>query len=315
MKPEKLKDTLHLLQMSEDMQTRIVKGALEDMEKVRLLRQPRRKHWRIKTAAILVIAFVSVAAATHHQKFDNEIILENMDEFKQVNEKPDRDTSVMIGLSSPNSPTPHSLEEMIEGSRFKSKDWESERTIGGGSLSSDRWSRMEMIDAEGPLRSRKVYSYKGAVKTEYTAENPRMLQEFITGDFQLNIDALNTMYQYIPDGNMLYTIKDKHQKYRGMMFLTMYASDDGHSYFQLSSHHDLSSFNDQSNTYVLKNSYDVLYNYTNPHGVEFVIKIYGDCVWASSITKNSSFDLYGGYMSADEVEKVLDQVTLRTDIP
>ena len=168
---------------------------------------------------------------------------------------------------------------------------------------------MEVIDNEGDLRERNIYSDKRDIKKEYTAENPLLLQEFMKGEAYIDLAELNELYNYVPDANVLFYVEDKRGNYEEFCFDSLYADSEGKSYFSLEYWHHEEADDDAISDYIPQSSYDVVYKYVNASGAEFIIQTYGDCVWATCDTEHSYICLYGGYMQTDEIEAVLDCIS------
>ena len=168
---------------------------------------------------------------------------------------------------------------------------------------------MDVIQAEGDLKSRIIYADNGAVKREYTAEDPCTLQDMISGDFQFDLAGLTADFETVPFANVLYNVTDKKDRYVGAHFAVLYAKENG--YFGMEYSHCVEDRNDAHNQFVAEDNHDKAYFYTTPQGVPFLIEAYGDCVWASCTTEHSHISLYGGYLSTDDVEAVLDHITLK----
>ena len=168
---------------------------------------------------------------------------------------------------------------------------------------------MEVIDNEGDLRERNIYSDKRDIKKEYTAENPLLLQEFMKGEAYIDLAELNELYNYVPDANVLYYVEDKRGNYEEFCFDSLYADSEGKSYFSIEYWNHSEADDDAISDYIPQSSYDVVYKYVNASGTEFIIQTYGDCVWATCDTEHSYICLYGGYMQTDEIEAVLDCIS------
>lgn len=65
-----------------------------------------------------------------------------------------------------------------------------------------------------------------------------------------------------------------------------------------------------SPSYIISGSYEVAYYYTNSDGYEFLIKMDNGNVWAFCRTDRSDLSLYGAYLTEDEIEDILDNLSL-----
>lgn len=268
----------------------------------------------VKIAAIAaVVSLLSVTAfAVGIHLFYNPTIVENRDDAfaQQADQAGASGAESGVGIMSPGSGTPPTLEEVTEAYTHKARGWTSEDTMGGAIRPGYQWVSMEVADADGPIRSRYVYAESGAVKTEYTAENPRDLNAVESDCIRMDLSWVNENYSYIPNANFFYTIADEEGKYAGECFEALYAKEDKSAWFTLCYSRDPGSSNEDGSTYLVKGDYDEVYSYTTSDGFEFVIQVYGECSWAFCATKYSTISFYGGYMSQTEIENILDHLDL-----
>lgn len=309
---EKLSESVKKIKMSEESKKRIAQKCLEESQRrneglLSTVTRPKagRKIFRVTAAAVLILCSATAVMAGSGI-FKNPSVVKDIDEIRKIESEGEYGG---YSVSGPNSPTPHSLEEMTESRRFKSDGWTSKDTMGGSVWNRYYWTDMEVIDNEGDLRERNIYSDKRDIKKEYTAENPLLLQEFMKGEAYIDLAELNELYNYVPDANVLYYVEDKRGNYEEFCFDSLYADSEGKSYFSLEYWHHEEADNDSISDYIPQSSYDVVYKYVNASGAEFIIQTYGDCVWATCDTEHSYICLYGGYMQTDEIEAVLDCIS------
>ncbi|MDR4022849.1 MAG: hypothetical protein Q3W84_03390 [Eubacteriales bacterium] len=309
---EKLSESVKKIKMSEESKKRIAQKCLEESQRrneglLSTVTRPKagRKIFRVTAAAVLILCSATAVMAGSGI-FKNPSVVKDIDEIRKIESEGEYGG---YSVSGPNSPTPHSLEEMTESRRFKSDGWTSKDTMGGSVWNRYYWTDMEVIDNEGDLRERNIYSDKRDIKKEYTAENPLLLQEFMKGEAYIDLAELNELYNYVPDANVLYYVEDKRGNYEEFCFDSLYADSEGKSYFSLEYWHHEEADNDSISDYIPQSSYDVVYKYVNASGAEFIIQTYGDCVWATCDTEHSYICLCGGYMQTDEIEAVLDCIS------
>lgn len=309
---EKLSESVKKIKMSDESKKRIAQKCLEESQRrneglLSTVTRPKagRKIFRVTAAAVLILCSATAVMAGSGI-FKNPSIVKDIDEIRKIESEGEYGG---YSVSGPNPPTPHSLEEMTESRRFKSDGWTSKDTIGGSVWNRYYWTDMEVIDNEGDLRERNVYSDKRDIKKEYTAENPLLLQEFMKGEAYIDLAELNELYNYVPDANVLYYVEDKRGNYEEFCFDSLYADSEGKSYFSIEYWNHSEADDDAISDYIPQSSYDVVYKYVNASGAEFIIQTYGDCVWATCDTEHSYICLYGGYMQTDEIEAVLDCIS------
>ena len=233
---EKLSESVKKIKMSEESKKRIAQKCLEESQRRNeglpsTVTRPRagRKIFRVTAAAVLILCSATAVMAGSGI-FKNPSIVKDVDEIREIESEGEYGG---YSVSGPNSPTPHSLEEMTKSRRFKSDGWTSKDTIGGSVWNRYYWTDMEVIDNEGDLRERNIYSDKRDIKKEYTAENPLLLQEFMKGEAYIDLAELNELYNYVPDANVLYYVEDKRGNYEEFCFDSLYADSEGKSYFSL----------------------------------------------------------------------------------
>lgn len=89
------------------------------------------------------------------------------------------------------------------------------------------------------------------------------------------------------------------------MFTALYAVGDGGGW--LNTGCDTLYWNEYGLTdYVLGDTYDEIYYYTNPSGVEFLITARGDRVWAECTRAHESIGFYGAYITTADMEAAVD---------
>ena len=305
-----LKQAVSHITMPKDMAQRIC-GHLRQAASQRVA-VPKWYHSAPAVAAVLAVCTLTASAAICTYLFHNPTILQDHNALNAVIEAHKVSGSShqkAIIYQTPASRTPIPLEDMITDYTLKSTGWTSEDTKQGSFRPQDAWSSMDVTDADAPLRARSIYSKSGAVKEEFTAEDPALLQGQIDGDLRIDFAALDTAFEYVPNANLLYTITDGAGEYAGMYCNSLYAGPAEGSYFTIQYTYEPGVDNGTvSAPYIPESDYDKAYPYTNAHGVEFVITAYGDCTWADCATAHSTFSLYGGYLSTQEVETILDAI-------
>lgn len=315
MDDRELKHCVTGIEMPREMQARILKtcqAALVTTEKNTRPKKTAGKVIKIAAIAAAVCLLSVTAFAVGIHLFYNPTIVEDRDDAfaQQADQAVDSGSESGVGILSPSSGTPPTLEEVTEAYTHKARGWTSEDTMGGAIRPGYQWVSMEVVEADGPIRSRYVYAESGAVKTEYTAENPADLNAVESDYIHMDLSWLNEQYRYIPNANFFYTIEDKDGEYAGECFEALYAAGDESAWFTLCYGRDPGSSNEDANTYLVKGDYDAVYSYTTADGFEFVIQVYGDCSWAFCATKYSTISFYGGYMSQEEIENILDHLDL-----
>lgn len=263
----------------------------------------------IIAAAVMVSALTLTAAAvTATRLFRNDMIVSSKDDIpKPSNEGGGEAAYAVVG---PNGNAPFPLDEMIESDRFKTDDWADGEWINGGVLTEYfEWDSAEVLSSDPALRSRRVWRADGAEKMEYTAENPANLLDTLTGRIMVDLTWMNSNYKYIPDANMSYVVKDKKGNYVSEYFQALYAKPDDSGYVRVAFYNQAQTRNDIQ-AYFIEGSYETAYYYTTPDGYEFLIRMNTGNVWVDCDMSHTSISLYGAYLTSDEVEDILDNLSV-----
>ena len=254
------------------------------------------------TAAAIAILSLTLAAAVIAPQFRNDIIVNSVDD---IPDPAGTNAPGMIGIASPSGNPPPTLEEITESGRFKSDGWLSKETINGFGTRDD----MEVLDNDAPIRSRRVSRTDGAVKMEYTAENPIDLAETLTGRVSFDLSWMDGHYDYVPDANFSYVITDPEGNYAGEVFQALYAKRDKSGYIRVELDYTAEK-EPLSPSYIVDGSYETAYYYTTPEGYEFLIQLHKGHVWVRCRTEYTGVGLSGAYLTRDEVEDILDNLSL-----
>lgn len=200
---------------------------------------------------------------------------------------------------------------MTESLRFKTNDWPVGEWIGGGAGADGYtlWDSVEVLSSDPVLRSRRVGREDGAEKMEYTAENPANLLDTLTGRVTFDLTWMHENYKYVPDANMSFVVTDKKGNYVSELFEALYAKP-GESGYVLFEFYNRARERSDIQAYIIDGSYETAYYYTTPDGYEFTIKLDKGRVWADCDMSHSSISLFGAYLSSDEVEDILDNLSL-----
>ncbi len=305
MNNERIKREIESIEMPDGMKARILAGCREPRGDT--LPVNKRKHpWKvILVAAVLVVLAVPVLAG-QGDTLQNPTILADRRAVEDAGSQ-----LGSYGFTSPNSRTPHSLEEMTESGRMKWDGWTSEDTMRGTVIvSMTDWVGMEILENEGPVKAREVYEKGGGVKTEYAAENPADLQGLESGYVSWHLSWMNDHYTYVPGADFFYSIEDRWGNLLGEHSTALYAAGDEGAWFTLDWTYDSTWAYDGTSDFVAESDYDLVYEYTTAEGHTFLLQFYGDCVWAECRTTYASVSLYGGYLEPEQLEELLDNLSL-----
>lgn len=263
----------------------------------------------IAAAVVMMMALtLTAAAAVVAHLFRNDIIVSSRDDIPMPSGE--NDAPGAVGVTRPNGNPPFTLEETAESSRFKSADWDTGDSINGGVVTEYfQWDSVEVLSSDPALRSRRVSREDGAEKMEYTAENPENLLDTLTGRVAFDLEWLDEHYDYVPDANLSYVVSDAKGNYVSEYFEALYAKKDGVGYVTVSIQNRAQE-GDYAQGYIVDGSYETAYYYTAANGYEFLIEMNCGWVWVKCRTPHASVSLNGAYLTADEVEDILDNLSL-----
>lgn len=165
------------------------------------------------------------------------------------------------------------------------------------------------LSSDPALRSRRVGRVDGAEKMEYTAENPANLLDTLTGRVMIDLTWMHDNYKYIPDANLSYVVTDKKGNYVSEAFEALYAKPDDSGYVRVTLE-NMAEADYFAQAYIVDGSYETAYYYTTPDGYEFLITMNTGNVWVECNTSHANISMYGAYLTSDEIEDILDNLSL-----
>ncbi len=307
---ENISGTLKLPQESrERIRTQLVSYQAQ-MEVIPVKKANRKVRVSLVAAVVVMSMLAITAAATVTYLFRNDIIVSDANDIPISN---DKNSPGVIGVHTPNDTPPASLEEMIESDRFKSVDWANGKMIDGGVISEySRWDFAEVLSDDPALRIRRVGRADGAEKMEYTAENPANLVDTLTGRVVFDLSWISRQYDYVPDANMSFVVTGKDGDYVSEMFSALYSKEDNSGYVRVEVY-NVAEADYFAQSYVIDGDYETTYDYTTADGFEFIIRMHNGNVWADCRMSNAKISLYGAYLTSDEIEDILDNLSFETN--
>lgn len=263
-------------------------------------------------AAIVMAAALTLTAAgaTVAYFFRNDIIVSSKEEIFTHGNKGENGAPSMVGIAGPNETPPSTLEKVTQSDRFISDDWTTGDVINTWIVYEYRqWDSVEVLSSDPTLRSRRVWREDGAEKMEYTAENPINLLDTLTGRATFDLTWVDEHYNYVPDANYSFVVTDEKGNYVGEVFNALYAKPDESGYVRVE-FRNMAEADYYARSYIIDGSFETAYYYTTPDGYEFLITMNTGNVWVSCETSHTSFRLYGAYLTSEEVEDILDNLSL-----
>ncbi len=228
--------------------------------------------------------------------------------------------NMAYGWINPNGDPPVPLEEMVEKARAKSASWDTGDCIGGtfGPLI-NRWTGPEVTDQTGAVWSRTIHGVEQGhsplsalfprtyTKYEYTARTPADLDTVLSGLVTPDTDWLTETFTAPDWANFYYRIYDSRQVLRGEVCHLLYTLPEGR-YVQLS--YGYAPGETFSSSYLMESHYDRAETYTSATGLEAVIRTKNGILWADTATPEFLLSLYGGYLTVEEAEAILDHISV-----
>lgn len=259
---------------------------------------------------VTIVLMLSAVAAVAHL-FQNDIIISSMDEIPtSLDGSSGKDAPETVAIGTPNGTPPFSLEEMTQSERYKSNDWTTGDMIEGGVIAAySQWDFMEVLSNDPALRIRRVGRADGAKKMEYTAEDPANLVDTLTGCVKFDLSWMDNHYNYVPDANLSFVVTNSDEIYVSEMLQALYTKPDDSGYVRIEIYNTAQP-DHFAQTYIVDGSYETAYYYTTSEGYEFLIEMDNGNVWADCNMNHTRISLYGAYLNSDEIESILDNLSL-----
>lgn len=323
-----VKRAVDSIELGADAKERILSGLTAGNAPVR--RRRRLRPGALIAAAVVAALLVTGAGAACRMYFSNTRVLspgENPEKLSFSNpDITDSDAptgySVAIGGTSSEGITVEELLDIyIDGPVWeKLRNWDNNVNLGGSTRGSYKWTGFEVLENDGDMLVRDVFDRENhAVKRERISFDPADFAPYIADFINVDFETIEEDYSPIGMPELFYTINDRWGALKGVYFQAHYADESGAN-FQL----DFTADRLVENLtvipqYILAEEYDCVYTYTNANGIEFLICVSGECVSAESRffvdegrsrTSNYMISLDSSFMTAAEVESVLDCISL-----
>ena len=307
---KRISDELKLPQESRDRIRSQLTSYQKQSEVIPMKRTLKSRVPLVVAAVVMAMALTLTAVATVVRLFRNDIIVSSVNDIPAFSNAPENDAPGAVAIGGPNGTPPIPLNEIIENDQFKSDDWDKGAKINGGVVSEyHKWDSVKVLSNDSTLRSRQISREDGAEKMEYTAENPANLVNTLTGRVTFDLEWVGKHYNYVPDANLSFVVTDANGNYVSEYFSALYAKGDSSGYVDVEIY-NVAQADYFAQTYVIDGSFETAYYYTSADGHEFLIEMNTGNVWVECRTSHASINLYGAYLTADEVEDILDNLSL-----
>jgi len=264
------------------------------------------------TAAVIACLLASAAAAAYIvSEYKNAIIVKNEAEMSSIAkelEAAGEDNSREDATYSVSAPSQDQLplSEYLKSATAAADHWQEDTGLSWSPIGVEgqEW-RIKSVDvSEGALWKRRAVSENGLLKTQYTGETLDALNDAEADT--VKVVLRETDFTPIPYGNSLQIVRNKIGKLLGISYRACLVSEDDR-YFQMEYSREAKAV-DWGADFVLTDDYDEVVRFTAEDGREFIIKTFGDRLWAESVTAWETYYCYGIGMSIEDAENVLNNM-------
>ncbi|MBR2667490.1 MAG: hypothetical protein IKD96_04965 [Oscillospiraceae bacterium] len=275
----------------------------------------------ILIAAILVVALIGAAGGTYLiSRFGSEIIVQNAEEMESIaadmaETQIDRREHPSYSYSAPN-PEQAPLESFLKSATYSADHWQDNITVNTqllGIRQEQYWTFAGFDCSEGPLWKRHAVTSDGWYKAQYVAETLESLNGADPDSVIFAADLADTGLALIPFGDRLEIVKDEAGRLLGISGALCWF-DGSDRYFQMEYSYEANAI-DWGTDFVIRDNYDNVACFTAADGREFVLKTYGDRLWAECVTPNETYFCYGIGIGIQEAEDILDHIRVSVQPP
>ena len=263
-------------------------------------------------AAVIACLLMSTAAAAYIVSgYQNAIIVKNEEEMYRALRETEgvQDYYGNVYWSySVSAPSFDQLpfSEYLKSATAAADHWQEDMGLSWSPIGVEdqEWHISSVDVSEGPLWKRRAVSENGLLKTQYTGETLDALNDAEADT--VKVVLRETDFTPIPYGNSLQIVRDKSGKLLGISCRACLISEDDR-YFQMEYSREAKAV-DWRADFVLTDDYDEVVRFTTEDGREFVIKTFGDRLWAESVTAWETYYCYGIGMNIEDAEDVLNDM-------
>ena len=275
---------------------------------------PARRRRRLRPGVLIAAAVIAAllatgAGAAYIREYYNPEIVDGWEDMRTpppaYSEDEPNGYSAYMGVE---DYTPPTLEIQTGRQRKKFSTWDTDEEIQGSVSGSHEWTDLEVLAGSGDILVRDVFATDGTSKREYTAADPALLCEMFEGAFSIDFSCFEDNYKSVPYANLYYMESAENGSRNGTEFAALYAvgSDGGWLQFDCTTMYTRSI---PGTDYILADTYDDVYTYTNASGLEFVITVNGDSINAGCMAEHISISVRGAYITTADIEAAVDCIT------
>lgn len=266
-------------------------------------------------AAVIAVLLIGTAAAYVSGVFSKPIVVENAEEAHAAAEKILEEYGYEnvngYSYSGPVHEERDPVSSTVEGATYIHDHWQDDTDMSFSLIGIHKdqdWTLDGYDSSEGPLWQRHASTSDGWTKQQYVAETLDALNAADPDSVTIVASLADTGLAPIPFGNHLEVMKDENGTLLGVNAKLCWFADD-ERYFQLEYLYETNAIN-WGLSFVTKDAFDEVAEYTAADGREFVITTYRDQLWVESTTPNESYDCYGVGIGIEEAEAILDHISI-----
>ena len=275
--------------------------------------KPRRKKLRadvLIAAAVITALLVTGAGAAYVRVFRNPEIVDSWEDMctppPAYSDSEPNSYSAIMGVD---GYVPSTVEEKAATRRAKADTWDTDEKIYGSVSGSHEWTEFEVLVGDGDVLVRDVYATDGTAKREYTAKDPALLPEQLDSGVKIDFARLEGAFDCVPYANLYYAESDADGSLNGTVFIALYSAGENGGWVQV----DCTTMYTRGMSggdYILADTFDDVYTYTNAAGLEFIITVNGDSIDASCTTEHRDVSVTAAYVTTADVEAALECIAV-----
>lgn len=266
-------------------------------------------------AAILAVALIGAAGGAYFvSNYGGVIVVDDAEEMQSVASdivdtwENDGREHASYSSSAPNAEQPP-LEQLRKDATYTADHWQDKIYVDYqlvGIQREQHWTFAGFDCSEGPLWKRHAVTADGWYKAQYVAETLEALNDADPESVAFAADLTDTGLALIPFGDRLEIVKDASGRLQGATGALCWF-DGNDRYFQMEYSYEANAV-DWGTEFVVRDNYDDVASFTTADGREFVLKTFGDRLWAECITPNETYFCYGIGIGIQEAEEILDHI-------
>ena len=301
----KLKAAVDSLKLSDAAAERITRS---------LEQAPSRPRRRFRARAVIAIAAAAAlltlsVSAAYVELFRNSEIVGGVEDIPEPSIRPGMtESSVSYTRPLPDYGAPLSLDEGAENYREMYALFGTDEMLGGRVLS-EPWTGSRVLCGSGDVLEREVYNASGYVKRDLFPARIELAADELAPFLDIDFSALARLARPAEEANLICIKTDPDGALYEASLTAHYSAGEDGEWFRLGMCH-LAQHEWADSSYVFEDDWDEAYYYTNASGLEFLITVLDSRIDAWCVTEHTSLSLMSYFMSTEELEAVLDCLSL-----